>query len=66
MGVQEEKNMWELQHVSNSIMGLQSRMQDTGQPARVRSAGTKYVSEIWAAVGPRMTCGAKNILKPLK
>jgi len=41
-------------------------MQETGQPARVKSAGTKYVREIWGVMGPTASCGTTNILESLK
>jgi len=41
-------------------------MQETGQPARVKSAGTKYVRDICGVMGPKAACGTTNILEYMK
>jgi hypothetical protein len=41
-------------------------MQETGQLARVKSAGTKYVREIWGVMGPKAACGMTNIQEYMK
>jgi hypothetical protein len=41
-------------------------MQEAEKPARVKSAGTEYVREIWGVMGPKAARGTINILESMK